>query len=90
MLIKSGIWGSITSIDKQWNQEIEQQNENEVVANMGFWDGLNWNWNLSWRRQLVEWEMPQLEELWKCMKEVSLKEGEDQPAGHSKNQVLLL
>ncbi|KAK7281927.1 hypothetical protein RIF29_10309 [Crotalaria pallida] len=35
----------------------------EVIANMGFWDGLQWNWNLSWRRHLYQWEQTKLEEL---------------------------
>ncbi|KAK7268945.1 hypothetical protein RIF29_21656 [Crotalaria pallida] len=44
---------------------------------MGFWDGLQWNWNLSWRRHLYQWEQTKLEELWISLKQVSLDTGGD-------------
>lgn len=52
----------------------------EFIANMGFWDGYHWHWNLSWRRDLFQWEVPLLEELIECLKEVNLAQNrKDQP-----------
>lgn len=28
----------------------------ELIYNMGFWDGYEWRWNFMWRRELFEWE----------------------------------
>jgi ribonuclease HI len=44
--------------------------QNATINEMGAWEGGNWNWNLSWRRFLFQWELEQLEELMSKLKEV--------------------
>lgn len=44
----------------------------EKIANMGVWDGIQWQWNLTWRGNLFQWEIEQVEELLNDLKEVSL------------------
>lgn len=44
----------------------------ETVANMGFYDGLQWQWNLVWRRRLFQWEGEQIELSMTDLKEVHL------------------
>lgn len=46
--------------------------KNERVVKMGLWDGLQWQWNLIWRRNLFQWEVEQFEALLECLQEVHL------------------
>lgn len=52
----------------------------EKIENMGFWDGFQWQWNLSWRRRLFRWESEQVEDLENELQEVNLaKDMHDNP-----------
>lgn len=44
----------------------------ETVANMGVWDGLQWHWNLVWRKSLFQWELEQFDALLASLQEVHL------------------
>lgn len=45
---------------------------NETVTNMGFWDSLQWNWNLAWRRSIFQWEIEHFDALMMSLQEVDL------------------
>lgn len=44
----------------------------EAVANMEFWGESHWQWNLTWRRYLFQWEMQLLEDLLKTLQDSNL------------------
>lgn len=49
--------------------------KDEIVANIGFWDGMLWHWNLTWRRNLFQWELQPLDNLLTILQDASLSNG---------------
>ncbi|KAL4322013.1 uncharacterized protein LOC107636929 [Arachis ipaensis] len=43
-----------------------------VIGECGFWDGLEWVWNLQWRRELFQWELDLLSQLNEALRPVRL------------------
>lgn len=44
---------------------------------MGFWDGLQLQWNFTWRRRLFQWETHQFGDMLNCLSDVIL--AQDKP-----------
>ncbi|XP_057760238.1 uncharacterized protein LOC130980595 [Arachis stenosperma] len=39
-----------------------------VIGDCGFWDGLEWKWNFQWRRQLFQWELDLVNQLYETLR----------------------
>jgi reverse transcriptase-like protein len=49
--------------------------QNALIAQMGSWLDNEWTWNLSWRRQLFEWEREEVERLNLIMAQITPRHG---------------
>nr|XP_025670460.1 uncharacterized protein LOC112770292 [Arachis hypogaea] len=49
-----------------------------VIGDCGFWDGLEWIWNFQWRRELFQWELELVHQLHERLRPVKMSpENED-------------
>ena len=46
-----------------------------MVAEMGVWVGEEWRWNIEWRRNFFEWEIPLANNLMQEINRIQLKQG---------------
>ncbi|XP_016205474.1 uncharacterized protein LOC107645857 [Arachis ipaensis] len=46
--------------------------QGSVIRDCGFWDGVEWIWNFSWRRELFQWEMELIHQLHERLRPVAL------------------
>ncbi|QHO32580.1 uncharacterized protein DS421_8g251040 [Arachis hypogaea] len=52
--------------------------QNFVIGDCGFWDGLEWIWNFQWRRELFQWELELVHQLHERLRPVRMSlENED-------------